>query len=100
MKGTIIVEGTFKTGYEKYFEEYSLKIKIFLNQYQTTIIRRQLITETLYGADKPNLIMLIDFEDIEIAKKIFFEEEYISIIPLREKVFTTFKMYLAGFGNI
>jgi uncharacterized protein (DUF1330 family) len=99
-KGTIIVEGTFNVGYEEYFKEYSSKIQAFLKQFQTTIIRRQLINETLYGQDKPNLIMLIDFEDKEVARKIFFEEEYISIIPLRDKIFKTFKMYLADFDNV
>jgi uncharacterized protein (DUF1330 family) len=100
IKGTIIVEGTFNIGYEKYFEEYSLKIQTFLKQFETSIVRRQLIKEALYGHDKPDLIMLIDFEDRDVANKIFFEDEYISLIPLREKVFKTFKMYLADFGNV
>lgn len=99
-KGTIIVEGTFNNGYENYFEEYSLKIQTFLKQFDATVIRRQLIQETLYGNDNPNLIMVIDFSDKEVARKIFFEDEYISIIPLRDKVFKIFKMYLANFGNI
>ena len=99
-KSTIIVEGTFNIGYEVYFEEYSFKIQSFLKQYQTTIIRRQLISETLYGHYKPNLIMLIDFEDRDVARKIFFEKEYISLIPLRDKIFKTFNMYLAEFGNV
>ena len=99
-KGTIIVEGTFNSGYEEYFKEYSLKIQSFLKQYQTTIVRRQLIKETLYGEEKPNLVMLIDFEDREVARKIFFEAEYISIIPLRDKIFRSFKMYLADFGDV
>ena len=100
MKGTIIVEGTFNEGYEKYFEEYSLKIQAFLKQHNAITIRRQLILETLYGTDKPNLIMVIDFENSEVAKTVFFEKEYLSIIPLREKVFKTFKMYLASHGNV
>jgi uncharacterized protein (DUF1330 family) len=100
IKGTIIVEGTFNEGYEKYFTDYSLKIEAFLNQFEATVIRRQLIQETLYGQERPNLIMLIDFADKEVARKIFFEQEYLSIIPLREKVFKTFKMYLADFDNV
>src|SRR5678815_4071038 len=98
IKGTIIVEGTFNEGYEKYFSDYSLKIATFLNQFEATVIRRQLIQETLYGQDTPNLIMLIDFADKEVARKIFFEQAYLSIIPLRDKVFKTFNMYLADFG--
>jgi len=99
-KGTIIVEGTFRTGYEEYFEEYSIKIRTFLQQYDATIIRRQLVTEILYGQKSPDLIMLIDFRNIDVAKKIFFDKQYTAIIPLRNKVFKTFKMYIAESGSI
>jgi uncharacterized protein (DUF1330 family) len=77
-----------------------LKIETFLNQFEASVTRRQLIQETLYGQDRPGLTMQIDFEDKEVARKIFFEQEYLSIIPLREKVFKIFKMYLADFGNV
>lgn len=99
-RATVIVEGTFKEGYGVYFEEYSVQIQQFLKKHPTTIVRRQLIIETLYGTNTPNLIMLIDFESIQVARNIFFEEEYKAIIPLRNKVFKVFKMYLAEFGNI
>jgi len=99
-KATIIVEGTFREGYEKYFEDYSMRIKTFLQQFNAIIIRRQLIEDTLYGEEHPSLIMLIDFPNKEIAGKIFFNPEYLSIIPLRNKIFKTFKMYLAKFGDV
>jgi hypothetical protein len=44
--------------------------------------------------------MLIDFPGIEIAETIFFDAGYISIIPLRDKIFTYFNMYLADFGGV
>lgn len=97
---TIIVEGTFRTGYERYFDDYSKKVSDFLKKYDTVVVRRQLITERLYGQGQPSLVMLIDFGDKEVAKRIFFEEEYISIIPLRSKVFKAFKMYLAEAGDV
>lgn len=99
-KATIIVEGTFREGYEIYFNDYSIRIKTFLQSCNSTIVRRQLIEDTLYGQEHPSLIMLIDFPDKEIARKIFFSPEYLSIIPLRDKIFKTFKMYLARFGDV
>ena len=99
-KGTIIVEGTFQAGYEPYFEEYSLKIKALLTKLWAVVIRRQLIEDTLYGNDKPSLIMVIDFPDKEIARSAFFESEYTAIIPLRSKIFKSFKMYLARYGEV
>lgn len=99
-KGTIVIEGVFKEGYTIYFEEYSQKIKSFLKKNNGVIIRRQLIIETLYGQSTPNLIMIIDFPKYEIAKSIFFEAEYMSIIPLRDKIFKNFNMHIATYDEI
>ena len=99
-KGTIVIEGTFQQGYESYFQDYSIEIKKFLQKYDAITTRRQLIEKTLYGQDRPNLIMIIDFPNKGLAEKIFFEQEYLSLIPLRDKVFKTFKMYLAKYGNV
>ncbi|HJP63092.1 MAG TPA: DUF1330 domain-containing protein [Mucilaginibacter sp.] len=97
---TIVVEGTFAPGYEAYFEVYSQTIRDFLKQFDTTVVRRQLITKTIYGQNKPDLIMLIDFADKDLARNVFLEQDYIAIIPLRNKVFKDFKMYLAEAGAI
>lgn len=99
-KATIIVEGTFREGYEKYFEDYSMRVKTLLQQFDARTIRRQLIEDTLYGDKHPSLIMVIDFPDKNIAAKIFFQPEYLAIIPLRDKIFKTFNMYLAKFGDV
>lgn len=89
------MEGTFNAGYEKYFDEYSRLIRAFLKKHNAVVIRRQLITKTLYGMKKPNLIMLIDFPDAHIARSVFFESEYLSIVPLRDKIFEDFNMFMA-----
>lgn len=99
-KATIIVEGTFQEDYEKYFQEYSSIIKLYLEQFNAVIIRRQLIEQTLYGDASPDLVMIIDFPDKEIVQKIFFDPAYLSLIPLRDKIFKVFKMYLAKYGDV
>ncbi|MEA2601201.1 MAG: hypothetical protein QOF89_2193 [Acidobacteriota bacterium] len=97
---TIVVEGTFRDGYEQYFEEYSRTVKAFLVKYQGTVIRRQLVKKTLYGTHTPNLIMVIDFPTEELAETLFFKQEYLDILPLRDRIFADFRMYLAEFGEI
>lgn len=99
-KGTIIVEGTFREGYETWFQEYSAQIRAFLQPWGAITIRRQLIEQTLYGVEHPSLVMIIDFPDKEIARTLFFKQEYLSLIPLRDKVFKTFNMYLAAYGDV
>jgi uncharacterized protein (DUF1330 family) len=100
MKATIIVEGVFRSGYEPYFEEYSLRVRRYLEKHQGQVIRRQKIEKILYGQASPDLIMVIDFPQRLLAERIFFEQEYLDIIPLRDRVFSRFDMYLAEFGNV
>ena len=99
-QATIIVEGTFREGYEKYFDEYSGIMKAFLAKHQGTTLRRQLIKRTLYGTHYPSLIMVIDFPTEELAESLFFEQEYLDVIPLRDRIFVDFRMYLAEYGNV
>lgn len=97
---TVVVEATFRDGYEEYFAEYSRQVREYLTRHKGQVIRRQRIERTLYGESPPSLIMLIDFPEWEIAERIFFAPDYLAIVPLREKVFSDFRMYLAGPGEI
>ncbi len=99
-QATIVVEGTFREDYEDFFDEYSRTVRAYIDKNQGTVVRRQLIKKTLYGTHTPDLIMVIDFRTEEIAKTLFFEQEYLDIIPLRDRIFADFRMYLAEFGEI
>ena len=94
-KYSIIVDGKFQEGYEKHFPEYSQTVRDYLSKHKGVVIRRQKIIKTLYGDRFPDLVMLIDFPSKEVAESIFFAKEYLDIIPLREKIFKEFNMYLA-----
>ena len=99
-QATIIVEGTFREGYEEHFDEYSRIMKTFLARRQGTTLRRQLVKKTLYGTHSPSLIMVIDFPTEGLAETVFFEQEYLDVIPLRDRIFSDFRMYLAEYGNV
>jgi uncharacterized protein (DUF1330 family) len=99
-RATIVVEGVFRTGYEEHFAEYSRQVRAYLEKNQGTVVRRQLIKKALYGASAPDLVMIIDFPTEELAERLFFEPAYLDIIPLRDKIFADFRMYLAEYGEI
>lgn len=64
------------------------------------VIRRQRVEKVLYGDGGPDLVTLIDFADRAVAERLFFDEEYLAIVPLRDQVFRSFRMYLAPMGEI
>jgi uncharacterized protein (DUF1330 family) len=74
--------------------------KSFLSRHQATVIRRQLVKKTLYGSHKPDLVMVIDFPTEELAETLFFQQEYLDILPLRDRIFADFRMYLAAYGEV
>jgi len=100
MSATIIVVGRFAAGYEEYFAEYSARVRAFLQSKGAVTVRRQRIEQTLYGSDPADLVMLIDFPARETARDAFFEPAYLELIPLRDKVFSEFRMYVATSGEI
>jgi uncharacterized protein (DUF1330 family) len=99
-KSTIIVEGTFRQGHEEYFAEYSSKVRAYLDKHDAQVIRRQRVSKALYGCGNPSLFMVIDFPSVKIAERVFFEPEYLALIPLRDKVFAEFRMYVADYGEL
>lgn len=99
-KYTIIVEGKFLQDYHCVFPEYSEKIRQYIAGHGGVVIRRQKIERVLYGDDSPDFFMVIDFPSKDIAETLFFDQEYLDIIPLRNKVFSVFKMYMAPFGDV
>jgi uncharacterized protein (DUF1330 family) len=99
-KATILVIGRFQPGYQEVFPDYSKKVRGFLKSKGATVVRRQLVQRTLYGNLSPSLVMVIDFPTEEVAATAFFEQEYLDIIPLRDKVFSEFHMFLTQDGEI
>jgi uncharacterized protein (DUF1330 family) len=100
VQATIVVLGTFREGYQSVFAEYSQKVRAFLDRELAVVVRRQLIEQTLYGSSVPSLVMLIDFPSIALAKVCFDKREYLDLIPLRDRVFVDFQMYLALHGEV
>ncbi len=44
--------------------------------------------------------MVMDFPTEDLAETLFFEQEYLDVIPLRDRIFSDFRMYLAEYGNV
>jgi hypothetical protein len=57
-------------------------VRRYLEKHSGRVIRRQRIERVLYGQEKPDLVMVIDFPDRALAEGVFFEQEYLDIIPL------------------
>jgi uncharacterized protein (DUF1330 family) len=97
---TIIVLATFRDGHEAHFAEYSARVRSFLDAHGARVVRRQRVEASLFGTGTASLVMLIDVPSRDAAERMFFEPAYRDIIPLRDRVFRDFQMYLAAPGEI
>jgi uncharacterized protein (DUF1330 family) len=93
---TIVVAGSFREGYESNFDEYLKRLETCIEKHHGEIICRQVAERHISGSHTPRLIMVIDFYNHHIAENIFFEPEYLALIPLRDKIFVDFRMYLTS----
>lgn len=92
----IVVAGTFREGYESYFDEYLKRLGTCIEKHHGEIICRQVAEEHIFGSNTPRLITVIDFHNQHIAENIFFEPEYLALLPLSDKIFVDFRMYLTN----
>lgn len=97
---TVVVFGRFAEGYEDYFEAYSRAVAQLLEHYGAKVIRRQQLAETIFGEPGHDLVMLVDMASVKLARRVFSGEHYLSIVPLRDKVFSSFCMQLARHSGI
>jgi uncharacterized protein (DUF1330 family) len=97
---TIVVLATFREGYEAHFAEYSASVRAFLDRRGARVVRRQRVEAVLYGGGTASLVMVIDVPSRAEAERMFFEPEYEAILPLRDRIFRAFEMYLAAPGEI
>jgi uncharacterized protein (DUF1330 family) len=97
---TIVVLATFRQGYEAHVAEYSARVRASLDDRGARVVRRQRVEAALYGGGTASLVMVIDVPSRAAAERMFFEPAYRDIIPLRERVFRDFQMYLAAPGEI
>ncbi|MFD9667725.1 DUF1330 domain-containing protein [Rhodococcus sp. NPDC059968] len=100
VRATVAIQGTFAPGHEQYFDDYSSIMREFLARHGATVVRRQLVERTIYGRARPDLFMVIDFPDRSVVEHLFLEGEYLGIVPLRNKVFAEFEMYLVAHGEV
>lgn len=97
---TIVVVATFRDGYEEHFAEYSARVRAYLDRNGARVIRRQRVEASLFGNGTASLVMVIDVPSRALAERMFFEPEYRAILPLRDRVFSGFQMYLAAPGEL
>ena len=69
-----------------YFEQYALKLKVVLDQFQAEVLSGTTKTESVEGDQYGNWTVLIKFPSMEHYENCIQSEEYIALSKVRRKL--------------
>ena len=97
-KYIVIVEATLsKQGTQSNeFKEYSEKATINNTKYGAIVKEKYIISENIAQGLTSSLVIVLEFPSKENAQKAFSNEEYLSLIPLRELAFKELKILMTS----
>ena len=92
-----ILQGTFKPGGQETqeFKEYSRRSTANGEANGGKILGKYTIDSNLGHGEMPHVVFVVEYPSRKVAEVVFTNEEYRSIIPLRDVVFKEVKILLA-----
>jgi uncharacterized protein (DUF1330 family) len=93
---TVILTGTLKPGAQTFpeFQDYAQRSAANGEANGGKVLGKYLISENLGQGSTPTVVFVVEFPSQEIARGTFTNDEYTSIIPLRDKVFDEVKILI------
>ncbi|PHS69363.1 MAG: hypothetical protein COB23_07035 [Methylophaga sp.] len=92
-----VLQGTFNEGGQNTpeFKEYSQRSNANGEANGGKLLGKYIISENLGQGEMPHVVFIVEYPSREIAEKVFTNEEYKSIIPLRDIAFKEVKILLS-----
>jgi len=90
----IVIEATFNPNgmNTPEFKEYSHRSNANGEAHGGIVLHKYQITRNLGSGSTPSILLIIEYPSLEMAKRTFTNEEYLSILPLREVAFKEVKI--------
>jgi len=92
-----VLQGTFNPDGQKTpeFKEYSMRSNANGKKNGGKLLGKYVISENLGQGEMPHVVFVVEFPSREVAELAFKNEEYESIIPLRDVAFKEVKILLS-----
>jgi len=93
-----VFQGTFNEGGQNTpeFKEYSQRSNANGEANGGKLLGKYVISENLGQGEMPHVVFIVEFPSYDVAKSAFTNDEYRSIIPLRDIAFKEVKILLSG----
>jgi len=97
-KAIVIIEATFNPNgmHTPEFKEYSRRSNSNGEAHGGVVLSKYQVTANLAQGDSPHMILVIEYPSQEQARQTFTNEEYQSILSLREIAFKEVRIFLTN----
>ncbi len=97
-KAIVIIEATFNPNgmHTPEFKEYSRRSNANGEAHGGVVLGKYQVTDNLGDGDTPHMVLVIEYPNKKQASKTFTNDEYRSILPLRDIAFNQVKIYLTN----
>ncbi|SED05742.1 Uncharacterized conserved protein, DUF1330 family [Tenacibaculum sp. MAR_2009_124] len=75
--------------------KYLEKTEILYKKVNAKPVHKFMITKTLIGESTPNLVSIMEFQNIHSLNDVFESDDYKELIPYREKAFTKLEAFIS-----
>lgn len=93
-KAIVVIEATFNPNgmNTPEFKEYSRRSNANGEAHGGVVLSKHQVTENLAQGETPHMVLVIEYPNQEMAKQTFTNDEYLSIVPLRDVAFKEVKI--------
>lgn len=97
-KSIVVIEATFNANgmNTPEFKEYSRRSNANGEANGGVVLSKYQVLENLAEGDTPHLVLVIEYPSQELAHQTFTNDEYQSLIPLRNVAFKQVQIYLTN----
>ena len=94
MKATLVTIGDLYPTENESYVKYATKVLPLLEGVGGKVLGRFKFQQALVGEDFPDIVFAMEFESADSIKKILQSDEYVALIPFRNKAFKNIKTFI------
>ena len=95
MKIILIIIGFINPQDKQSFDYYATHMRQQYEIVGATIVEKYPVSHNVFGGEKPDFVMVVEFPNVEAFQKLFASEQYNKLVPYRDKGFSKLDVFIS-----
>ncbi len=95
LKIILIIIGFINPQEQQSFEYYASNMHHQYENVGAVIVEKYPVVHNVFGGEKPDFVMVVEFPNQEAFQQLFSSEEYKKLVPFREKGFEKLNVFIS-----